>query len=112
MTNAQIVFAESQQLAEQGIIQYTGRTFEIKLESGEIEVIKETEPIHTYQKWKELGYQVRKGEKAIAKFPIWKYAAGKKKENENGEEEETASRMFRKVAAWFTFSQVDKIEKH
>ena len=38
------------------------------------------ELIHTYQKWKELGYQVRRGEKAIAKFPIWKYVSCKNEE--------------------------------
>ena len=97
MTNAQIIFSEEQSLAKQGIIDYTGRVF--KTEDG-IE-IKETESIHTYAGWKELGYQVRKGQKAIASFYIWKYTS---KKDSDGEEEN--SKMFWKKASFFKQSQV------
>ena len=106
MTNEQIIFNESQRLAEEGIIDYTGEvlTFE-DAEGNKIEV-NATEAIHTYQKWKSLGYQVRKGEKAIAKFTIWKFVQGKKKDDE----EEEKSKMFMKNSAFFKASQVEKID--
>lgn len=68
-------------------------------------VFKEVEEIHTYAKWKELGYQVQKGEKAIAQFTIWKHTS---KKNEEAEEDE--GRMFMKKASFFKQSQVKKIE--
>lgn len=64
------------------------------------------EECHTYNRWKAMGYQVRKGEHAAFKATIWKH--GKKKvETEDGEEEQ--GRMFMKAASFFTASQVDKI---
>lgn len=104
MTNAQIIFEESQRLAEQGIIQYTGREFTYEDADGNQVVIKETEPIHTYNAWKEMGYQVRKGEKAVAQFTIWKYRAGKYNEEQETEED---GKMFMKKASFFTVRQVE-----
>ena len=72
MTNAQIIFQASQELAEAGIIGYTGREFEAIDGEGNKIMMKETEEIHTYAAWKELGYQVQKGQKAVAKITIWK----------------------------------------
>jgi hypothetical protein len=96
MTNVAIIEKESIRLVEQGVLQM--------MNIGEMEM---PEPIHTFQAWKSLGYVVKKGEKAIAKFPIWKYTS-KKVETDNGEEE--TSNMFMKTAAFFKFSQVEKIE--
>lgn len=70
MTNNQIIFAAEQQLAEQGVIAYTGRVFEAVDASGEKIQFKETEQIHTYQAWKQLGFQVKKSQKAITKLLI------------------------------------------
>ena len=104
MTNKQIIFAEEQNLAEQGKIKYTGRTVVFQEMDGEPVEFKETEQIHTFAAWKELGYIVKKGQKAVAKFPIWKYFS-KKNEETNKED----SKMFMKVAAFFSSSQVEKI---
>lgn len=104
MTNKQIIFAEEQNLAEQGKIKYTGRTVVFQEMDGEPVEFKETEQIHTFAAWKELGYVVKKGQKAVAKFPIWKYVS-KKNEETNKED----SKMFMKVAAFFSSSQVEKI---
>lgn len=106
MTNAQIIFNESTRLMNEGILKPTGRVF--KTEDGQ--EFPEVEPIHTYQAWKSLGYQVKKGEKAIAKFPIWKYTK-KTVKNENNEDEDKAS-MFMKLSAFFTAEQVEKIEEN
>lgn len=104
MTNAEMIFMAGQNLAEQGLIKYTGRTFDGVDGEGNPVQIKETEPIHTYTRWKEMGYQVQKGQKAVAKLTIWKHTT--KKDKETGEETEN---MFMKTAAFFSLSQVQKL---
>ena len=75
MNNAQIIFNESVELMKNGLIGTTGRqiTIEYENEEGEKvkELINEPEPIHTYAEWKKAGFQVQKGQKAIASFTIW-----------------------------------------
>ena len=74
-----------------------------------------TEEVHTYAKWQSLGYQVKKGEKAIIKTMLWKKVKASKKELEKIEDvEELASKEnntnFRLVkASLFSKSQVEKI---
>lgn len=104
MTNAEIIFAAEQELAERGKIQYTGRTLEFEDSEGKKIIFKETEEIHTYNTWKELGYQVQKGQKAVAKFVIWKYSS---KFDEVSQRDE--SKMFMKKSAFFSRSQVEAI---
>lgn len=72
-------------------------------------VITEDNVIHTYAHWKSLGFQVKKGEHAIAKFPIWKYT---KKKNKDMSEEEAQQKgyCFMKNSAWFTDTQVEPIK--
>ena len=98
--NAIIEKAQNQLLAEGKIGSNTVTT-----EYGEVEVPEE---IRTYAMWKSLGYQVKKGEKAIAKFSIWKYVTKKSKEKEDEEEAEN-SKMFLKASSFFKFSQVEKV---
>lgn len=76
-------------------------------------VITADNVIHTYGHWKSLGYTVKKGEKAIAKFPIWKYTKGKKKEAEGMSEEEAQANgyCFMKNSSWFSDLQVEKSTK-
>lgn len=106
MTNKEIIFKEGQRLAEQGKIKYTGRTVIIQgIDEDPVE-FKETEQIHTFAAWKELGYVVKKGQKAIAKFPIWKYVSRKDEETDD----KKSSKMFMKVAAFFSISQVEKLQ--
>lgn len=62
-----------------------------------------TEVCHTYIKWKELGYQVQKGSKAVFQANIWKHTT---KKNDDGEE---VGRMFMRKASFFSASQVKKI---
>lgn len=87
MTNAQIITENALILAMNG-------------------VIKPEEEIHTFQRWKALGYSVKKGEHAIAKFPIWKMGT---KKDEDGEEK-TTGRMFLKTSAFFSSRQVEPIK--
>ena len=114
MTNAQIIFNAEQQLAEQGIIKYTGRTFKTVDGAGNEIELKETEEIHTFAHWKENGYKVRKGEHAVAKIQIWKHTGAKVETvpTQDGKETEVADRgrMFMKIASFFSASQVEPIE--
>lgn len=109
MTNAQIIMNESINLLEAGIIKGTGRmlkAMQIDADGNEYEIeVEEPETIHTYAAWKKLGYQVKKGQKAKASFPIWKYVEKKAK----NEDEEDETKMFMKRASWFTFDQVEVI---
>lgn len=50
MSNEEIIFRASVELVEQGVLAID--------EDG-------IEPMHTFEMWKQLGYTVRKGEKAI-----------------------------------------------
>jgi antirestriction protein ArdC len=112
MTNAQIILGESLDLMEQGILKGSGVTSLVKTADGTEKEIELPEPIHTYQRWQELGYQVRKGEHAIAKFMIWKQGKASKKAMEEAEAngETPRTRMFMKTAAFFKADQCDKIE--
>lgn len=105
ITNAQIIMNESIRLMEEGVLKPTGRVFVQELPDGSKVELPEPEPIHTYNGWKDIGYQVKKGEHAKAQFPIWKYAG--KKDEETGEEEN--GHCFMKKAFWFTADQVEKV---
>lgn len=104
MTNNMIIFTAQQELLQAGILKPTGRMIEITDAAGNPLIFPEAEDIHTFAAWKELGYIVKKGEKAITKLTIWKHTS--KINEENGEE---SSRMFMKTAAFFAASQVEKI---
>ena len=75
------------------------------LKTIKVDGVEMPEPIHTFNGWRERGYSVKKGEKAVAKFSIWKHTA--KKVEVDGEEEEK-TKMFMKTAAFFKFEQVEK----
>lgn len=107
MTNEMIIAGMAQELMEAGKIKATGRVFELETADGEVIEFPETEAIHTFSHWKELGYMVRKGEHAVADFKIWKYTAKKKGETE--EEAQEKGHCFMKRAFWFSESQVEKL---
>jgi antirestriction protein ArdC len=67
-----------------------------------------TEEIHTYTKWKAMGYQVKKGEKSQHEIAIWKHTT-KKVIDKSGEEIDRR-KMVVKTAHFFTESQVEKIQ--
>lgn len=106
MTNAMIILDESVRLMNEGVLAGTGKFITVENADGTKKQLEMPEAIHTFNGWKERGYAVKKGEKAIAKFTIWK-CKSKKVETEDGEEE--YNNMFMKTAAFFKFSQVEKI---
>lgn len=108
MTNEQIILNVRLQLMEEGKIGSTGRFFEMQGQDGTRKKVPEPEEIHSFSRWKECGYGVKKGEKAIAKVEIWKYAESKKPESD---EEETKERIFKKSAFFFSASQVEPLRE-
>ena len=98
---------------EEGKIGSTGRFFEVEDENGDIKKMLEPEEIHSFSRWKEYGYGVKRGEKAIAKVEIWKCVEAKKKEEEKPESKETEEkdRMFKKMAFFFSPSQVEPLRE-
>lgn len=106
MTNQMIIMMNQVELAKEGILDYTGRTIDVKMPDDSVMSFKEVEEIHTFQKWKSMGFQVQKGEKAVAQFMIWKHVSKKNKETDEDE-----SKMFMKKASFFKRSQVKEIEK-
>ena len=70
-----------------------------------------TEEIHTFERWKELGFSVKKGEKSTIKFPIWKYGKPKTEQNEDGKTEIVkGGYCFMKTSAFFTAAQVEPLK--
>ena len=109
MTNAMTIFLQRVELMKNGIIEGTGNYIEVEI-NNEVVRIEEPEQIHTYAAWKQLGYQVKKGEHAIAKFQIWKYKEKKGKEEKEADgEQENKGDMFLKVSHFFKMSQVEKV---
>ena len=108
MTNAQIIFNRQQYLLEAGKIKPTGRTLEFMDGDGNKITVPEAEEIHTFAAWKALGYSVRKGEKAIDTFTIWKYPTSKKKDQAEEEAQEADARCFMKLSHFFAAHQVQR----
>lgn len=109
MTNCQIITAERLRLMDEGRLQPTGRRFmAIIVKNGEkVELeLDEPEEIHTFKAWRDMGYGVKKGEKAVARFAIWKYAE-RVTEGDDGEEQ-AEKRMFMKEACFFAQHQVER----
>ena len=106
MTNEEIVTRESIALMKQGILASIGKVDGIDSDGNKTE-IDMPEPIHTYQEWKELGYQVKKGEHAVAKFAVWKPTKQKKTDEDKVEAKPI---FFLANASWFKSSQVEKIK--
>lgn len=67
-----------------------------------------TEELHTFQRWQQLGYSVKKGEKARHRITIWKHGERKRKNPETGELETVeGDATFMKQSCFFLASQVE-----
>jgi len=106
ITNQQIIFNEQMRLLDAGLISGTGKMITVETADGEM-LLPEAEPIHTFQMWKALGFRVKKGEHAVARFSIWKYT-GKKADEEVGQDAEKGH-CFLKESCFFSLSQVEQI---
>lgn len=114
MTNERIILNEAIKLMNEGIIGTTGRQITVTNEKNEKFTVNEPEPIHTFATWKALGFNVKRGEHAIAQLYIWKHVAKTgtmEAKNDAGETvtiETDDSKMFMKKAFFFKLSQVEK----
>jgi hypothetical protein len=66
-----------------------------------------TEEVHTFAKWKSLGYKVKQGEKALFNTMLWKHSTKVVKNDEDEEEKKTS--MYMTKAFLFGRHQVEKI---
>lgn len=109
MTNETITMNTSFALMEDGILKGSG-VFGKTEDGTEVEF---PEVIHTYNTWKKMGRQVKRGEKAIAKIRIWKCSTKTMKvtTNKGDEHDEDVRRMFMKDAFFFTFDQTEAVTK-
>lgn len=64
-------------------------------------------PLHTYQEWRRMGYQVKQGERAALTVVLWKYRS--ETVEINGQEVESGD-CCRTTAHLFTAAQVKKAE--
>ena len=67
----------------------------------------EFESLHTFQKWKEMGFKVKKGEHATVCTKLWKLKT-KKYTDTNGEEK-AENNFFLVKAYLFKLNQVERI---
>lgn len=109
LTNRQIILQNALQLMEQGILKGSGEKAVQELPDGTKIEIELPEVIHTYNGWKERGYQVKRGQKAKATFVIWRYIGKKVQDEESGAETEIDGKCIPKKSSWFTFDQVERI---
>ena len=112
MTNASIILNESIRLMKSGILSGTGHFIDIVDEDGKTEQLEIPEEIHTFNAWKQRGYIVRKGEHAVASFPIWKYIGSKRKESDEPQEtDESGSNGYcrMKLSHFFPAAQVQPL---
>ena len=120
MTNTQIILHESLRLMEEGQLKGSGQYAELVNDKGETTTIELPEVIHTFQRWKELGYSVKKGGKSSIKIRIWKHTTKQLKTDTDNAElnamnaqinaQGGESNMFMKTAAFFTFAQVEPLK--
>lgn len=94
------------------LLKGTGRFIDVVNEDGSTEKLEIPEEIHTFNAWKQRGFIVRKGEHAVASFPIWKYINnGKRKEAEEPLDGDDEARGYcrLKLSHFFTAAQVQSL---
>ena len=79
------------------------------IENAKIELgLDEDLILKTYQDWKRIGYQVKKGEKSVMACMIW-FPKKSKVKNEVDSEEVNEGSFFKSKAFFFSQNQVEKI---
>lgn len=117
MTNAAIIENRAFQLMKDGIIKGSGQYGYIENEDGSREQVELPEAIHTFKYWLSVGRSVKKGEKAVDSFCIWKHTT-KMLDTDTGNEENDKMNeainakggqqdMFMQKAFFFTFDQTE-----
>ena len=65
-------------------------------------------PLHTYQEWRRMGYQVKAGEKAALVVSLWRYTKNAGKDADGNEVEAAGEHAYMAKAHLFTVGQVKK----
>lgn len=101
MTNSELIYKAA---IESGLMT-KAQADEFLMKCGDL-------PLHTYAAWQSMGYQVKKGEKAIMKLKLWKMSKRKKASSEAAESDNTEEddRFILCPASLFFISQVEKIQ--
>lgn len=102
MTNVEIIFNESVKLMNDkhisgsGVVGYSpdGKKMELP------------ETIHTPATWRQLGFAVKKGQKAVSEFPIWKRGNEPVDEFDDIRDGKFDYELMLKQVSWFTKDQV------
>lgn len=100
MTNDEIILEKQYELLHEG-----------KIGTMTIRGHLMPEPIHTRRRWKELGYKVKKGEKPIAKFEVWRTPKTRVVADAEGDltEEAVKSTMRLEMAEFYAYYQVEEL---
>ena len=72
--------------------------------------IRPEDEIHTYNHWKRLGYQVFRGEKAVACITIWKSFQAKAADDDEEKDQPPKTGMRKKNSYFFSSQQVFLID--
>lgn len=65
-------------------------------------------PLHTYQEWRRMGYQVKQGEHAALVVNLWRFAKNKPADDQQDGEEVAGEHAYMTKAHLFAFAQVEK----
>lgn len=67
-------------------------------------------PLHTYQEWRRMGYQVKAGEKAALVVSLWRYTKSAGKDSDGNDIEDADEHAYMTKSHLFTAAQVQKSE--
>lgn len=98
MTNADIIISDAilgEVMTEEEIAEYLDETGVL--------------PLNTYQRWKALGYQVKKGEKSVLTSYLWKFGKGEDVVDEETGEVTSTSKCWKRKSYLFSYRQVEPI---
>ena len=109
MTNEMIILTKSVELMNAGVIKGTGKYAEAEI-NGKIEKFEIPEEIHTYDRWKKLGFQVQRGQTSFIKFKVWFFTGRNQMVDDNDENTNQRGKCYMKTASFFTAEQVKAIE--
>ena len=115
MTNHEIILRESIRLMQEGILAGSGIFATIPGADGDGQRIELPESIHTFAAWKAAGFVVKRGEHAVAAFPVWKYTERRQAAGDDGDNADAdgdnapGGKMYLRKAFFFKRSQVEKI---
>lgn len=87
----------------------------LQIITGECSVRNITEEVHTFARWKQMGYKVKKGQKALFHTSLWKKSNTKNRQILNDSDDKTSEQsstgMYLCKSYLFGKSQVEEIKE-